>query len=227
MAKKYFKGGLSGGVISFHLPLIGRSVALLNQTIQSSSLLVAAVSLGESHTLLPPGHSGNAKGIFGEEPDIEKRSGYGTFLCPLAFPNRLAQNFCFHSTREWYRLAIGLQPANEIIKELLRVFALQEALTTELGVVKKFIVGTGKLNLKLTPVASDPAIGATGPLFIKKGEDIVLIDVKATVKRKSKSVELTIEVPYPTDETKSTQLLDKGTSVFCFTPALFVTQHAK
>lgn len=87
---------------------------------------MTAVSLGESHTLLPPPHQGHVAVFPGDDKKYPVMSGF------------------------WFRIAIGLESAADIKKRLLYAFAAQTELRRELGVVKKINEKKQKMTMKIT-----------------------------------------------------------------------------
>lgn len=115
-------GDKFSGIIRFHIP--GNSIIV--GKLQQDSGLVAAVSLGESHTLLPPAQQGVIAVFPGDDKKYPIMSGF------------------------WFRIAIGLESANDIKQHLLYAFAAQKELCVELGTVKKINEKKQKLEIKIT-----------------------------------------------------------------------------
>lgn len=120
-AKKLF-GDKFSGIIRFHIP--GNSIIV--GKLQQDSGLVTAVSLGESHTLLPPPHQGHVAVFPGDDKNYPVMGGF------------------------WFRIAIGLESANDIKQHLLYAFAAQKELRVELGIVRKINEKKQKLKIKIT-----------------------------------------------------------------------------
>ena len=121
-AIKYFGEKNSGAVLRFQLPLYGPTV---DQMLTDPHPFMHAVSLGESHTLLYP-VPGESR-LFPEDAGtIDHPAPIVMFLlrtCRVVRVVRCTEREVPDFVGYWFRVAIGLETAEDIISGFLRTLA--------------------------------------------------------------------------------------------------------
>lgn len=209
-AVKYFGEKNSGAVLRFHICLYGPTV---DQMLTDPHPFMHAVSLGESHTLLYP-VPGESR-LFPEDAEREVPDYVGY----------------------WFRVAIGLETAEDIISGFLHLFARQDELVTKVGEVKKFDAKTRQLSFRgklpspcpylfffagesdggkgqKPPSQSTDGQGTRRAIFIERVAGDEAGGGNAAKKGKAT---VTLGLAAAADEKA---LLTKGTALFCFKSAL-------
>lgn len=197
IAKRHIPSLRFGGIFRFFFATANYSLSTSLKEILEGTEIACAVSFGDAHTLLPP-------------PETDSIRCFSADKCPDV--NGL-----------WYRMAVGLQEPEEIIKRFTWALAQIPFLRTNLGLIKNTKTVKGSIILSISKKKSktpeetvhssfDPTVHLKPPLFCFPDGTVssfVLLDFESVIKSDSRSLKIKIPSDIPLSKIP----------IYCFTPS--------